>query len=160
MNEAFVTFQGWVGTDVTLKETPRDGHVANFRVGSTPRYRKRGGDWVDGPTSWFSVSCWRTLATHVAESVKKGDAVVVHGKLRTDVWARDDGQSSTTYVVDAQYVGHDLNRGTAAFIKTQRPQLVEDDESESVVKAMIHQQVEELPQLTSEGEPRDVHGAA
>lgn len=160
MNEAFVTFQGWVGTDVTRKETPRDGTVANFRVGSTPRYRKRNGDWVDGRTSWFSVSCWRTLADHVAESVKKGDPVVVHGKLRADVWEREDGQSSVTYVVEAQYVGHDLNRGTSAFLRSVRPQVVEDDESESVVKALIHSQPDDLPQLDSQGLPRDVDGAA
>ncbi len=36
MNEAFVTFQGWVGNDVVHRETAQ-GNVANFRVGSTPR---------------------------------------------------------------------------------------------------------------------------
>ena len=65
MNEAFVTFQGWVGNEVVHRETAQ-GNVANFRVGSTPRIRKRNGEWVDGPTSWFSVTCWRTLADNVA----------------------------------------------------------------------------------------------
>ena len=47
MNEPFVTFQGWVGGDVVHRDT-KDGSVANFRVGSTPRIRRRNGDWVDG----------------------------------------------------------------------------------------------------------------
>src|SRR6476469_7170404 len=115
MNEAFVTFQGWVGNDVVHRETPQ-GNVANFRVGSTPRIRKRSGEWVDGKTSWFSVSCWRGLADNVRDSV------------RTDVGERQDGQSSTTYVVDATYVGHDLTRGTAAFVKSSRPERVDHDD--------------------------------
>lgn len=158
MNEAFVTFQGWVGNDVAHRQTPA-GNVANFRVGSTPRIRKRNGDWVDGPTSWFSVSCWRGLADNVQQSVHKGDPVLVHGRLRTDVWEREDGQSSTTYVVDAQYVGHDLTRGTTAFVRSSRPERLETDEqADSTVKEMLHEVPHDLPQYDSEGRPRPAEG--
>jgi single-strand DNA-binding protein len=154
MNEAFVTFQGWVGNDVVHRETPQ-GNVANFRVGSTPRIRKRSGEWVDGKTSWFSVSCWRGLADNVRDSVRKGEPVLVHGRLRTDVWERQDGQSSTTYVVDATYVGHDLTRGTAAFVKSIRPERVDhDDETDILVKELLHEGGDDLPQLDSLGQVR------
>ena len=160
MNEAFVTFQGWVGNDVVHRETPQ-GNVVNFRVGSTPRIRKRNGEWVDGPTSWFSVSCWRSLADNVRDSVHKGEPVLVHGRLRTDVWQREDGQSSTTVVVEALYVGHDLTRGTAAFVKSLRPERVEtDDETETAVKELIHEPVADLPQLDSFGRLRPTPGGA
>lgn len=153
MNEAFVTFQGWVGGDVTHRET-QQGNVANFRVGSTPRIRKRNGDWVDGPTSWFSVSCWRALADHVRDSVHKGEPVLVHGRLRTDVWTREDGQSSTTYVVEATYVGHDLSRGTATFVRSTRAGADVDDEAETALRQMIHTEAGPLPQLDSSGQER------
>lgn len=154
MNEAFVTFQGWVGGDVTHRDT-QQGSVANFRVGSTPRIRKRSGEWVDGPTSWFSVSCWRALADHVRDSVHKGEPVLVHGRLRTDVWTREDGQSSTTYVVEATYVGHDLSRGTAAFVRSTRPERAEvDDEAETTHRQLIHDNSGDLPQLDSLGRER------
>lgn len=160
MNEAFVTFQGWVGNEVVHRETPQ-GNVANFRVGSTPRIRKRNGDWVDGPTSWFSVTCWRTLADHVRDSVRKGEPVLVHGRLRADVWEREDGQSSVTYVVEASYVGHDLTRGTAVFVKASRPDRVEtDDETEHTVKELIHDTDVDLPQLDSFGVQRDAPDGA
>jgi single-strand DNA-binding protein len=154
MNEATVTFQGWVGNEVVHRETTQ-GNVANFRVGSTPRIRRRNGDWVDGHTSWFSVTCWRTLADHVRDSVRKGEPVLVHGRLRTDVWEREDGQSSVTYVVEATYVGHDLSRGTAVFVKAVRPERAEpDDETEEAVKELIHEQAVDLPQLDSFGQQR------
>ncbi len=154
MNEAFVTFQGWVGNEVVHRETAQ-GTVANFRVGTTPRIRKRSGDWVDGPTSWFSVTCWRTLADHVRDSVRKGEPVLVHGRLRTDVWEREDGQSSVTYVVEASCIGHDLNRGTSVFVKAVRPERAEaEDETDSTVKEIIHDPGVDLPQLDSFGQQR------
>lgn len=153
MNEPFVTFQGWVGNDIVLRDT-KEGNVLNFRVGSTPRIRKRNGDWVDGQTSWFSVNCWRFLAENLSRSLHKGDPVIVHGRLRTDVWKREDGETSVTYVVEAMYVGHDLSRGVATFTKSSRPDRAEvDNEAENQVKAIIHNQPDELPQLSSEGEP-------
>jgi single-strand DNA-binding protein len=154
MNEAFVTFQGWVGNDVAHRETGQ-GNVANFRVGTTPRIRKRNGDWVDGPTSWFSVTCWRALADHVRDSVRKGEPVLVHGRLRTDVWEREDGQSSVTYVVEAAFVGHDLNRGTSVFARASRAERVDtEDEADSAVKELIHGGDVDLPQLDSFGQQR------
>ncbi len=153
MNEAFVTFQGWVGNEIVHRDTGQ-GSVVNFRVGSTPRIRKRSGDWVDGPTSWFSVACWRTLADHVRDSVRKGDPVIVHGRLRTDVWQREDGQSSVTHVVEASYVGHDLTRGTTTFLKAARSEQTSGTEDEQVVKELIHAAPDDLPQLDSLGERR------
>jgi len=153
MNEATVTLQGWVGNDVVHRETT-SGAVANFRIGSTPRVRKRSGEWVDGQTSWFSVSCWRGLADNVRDSVRKGEPVIVHGRLRTDVWEREDGQSSTTYVVEAIYVGHDLTRGTASFSRSVRPDRTDEDDTDATLKQLLHDRGEELPQLDSQGHVR------
>jgi single-strand DNA-binding protein len=157
MNEAFVTFQGWVGNDVVHRETAQ-GNVANFRVGVTPRIRRRNGDWVDGQTSWFSVSCWRQLADNVRSSVKKGDPVLVHGRLRTDVWERGDGHSSVTHVVEALHVGHDLARGTSAFVRATASARPEEDDTEAVVKEILHEQPDALPQLDRDGRVRDLTG--
>jgi len=158
MNEALVTFQGWVGNDVVFRLTDR-GPVANFRVGSTPRIRRKDGEWADGQTSWFSVSCWRGLAEHVRDSVRKGEPVLVHGRLRTDVWEREDGHSSVSYVVEASCVGHDLSRGTAVFAKASRPERVEtEEEADPVVKEIIHDTSFETPQLDSFGRRRSESG--
>ena len=133
MNDTFITFRGYAGTDVRHRET-RDAHVASVRVASTPRVR-RDGQWVDGPTTWYSVTAWRTLADHLRDSVRKGDPVVVHGRLlRTETWAPEGGAPSTTLEVEASIVGHDLNRGISHFIKQriERPATDTDDTSQDV----------------------------
>jgi single-strand DNA-binding protein len=118
MNESYVTLQGWVGNDVDLRDVG-ETQCASFRVGSTPRYIKNG-TWVDGQTSWYTINCWRGLGKNVADSIRRGDAVVVHGRVRVDVWEREGHPASVTWIVDATFVGHDLNRGTSSFAKAAR----------------------------------------
>ena len=121
MNETLVTLQGWLGTDVTLRqagETP----VASFRVACTPRrYQKKTDSWVDGTTQWFSVNAWRALAEHCERSLHRGDPVVVHGRLNAQLWSNSAGREVTSYDVEAVVVGHDLNRGTSTFVRPPRP---------------------------------------
>ena len=122
MNESMVTFQGWLGGDVRLQ--PAGGAVvARFRVASTPRRLNRStGEWHDGPTQWYSVSAWRGLGDHCAASLRRGDPVVVHGRLTQSSWVNQEGVEVTSLEVDASFVGHDLNRGTSDFTRaTGRP---------------------------------------
>ena len=121
MNETLVTLQGWLGTDVTLRQAG-DSPVASFRVACTPRrYQKKTDSWVDGTTQWFSVNAWRALAEHCEQSLHRGDPVVVHGRLNAQVWSNSAGMEVTSYDVEAVVVGHDLNRGTSTFLRPPRP---------------------------------------
>ncbi|MEO5651698.1 MAG: single-stranded DNA-binding protein [Marmoricola sp.] len=150
MNESYVTLQGWVGGDVDVR-TVGETQCASFRVGSTPRYNKNG-TWVDGQTSWFTVNCWRALGKNVTDSIKRGDAVVVHGRVRVDVWEREGQPNSVSWIVDATFVGHDLTKGTTTFEKTVRAAANDPRESE-VVREMVHAYDAEGPQLDGVGDP-------
>ena len=121
--EAVVHITGYAGTEV---ETKANGTVAKFRLACTPRVRTKG-EWGDGNTTWIEVSCFRALAEHVASSIRKGDPVVVIGRLRTNVWDKD-GQTHERLVLEAETIGHDLNRGTAAFRRRVRSAAAEPGE--------------------------------
>ena len=108
-------------------------------------------------TSWYTVSAWRTLAEHVAESVRKGDPVVVHGRLRADVWEREGQPASVTHVVDATFVGHDLNRGTSTFLKAPRRE--RPDADTTALREALHELPTDTPQLDSEGREREAPAA-
>ena len=149
MNETVVTLQGWVGNDVDVRDVG-DTQCASFRVGSTPRFN-RGGTWVDGETSWFTVNCWRGLGRNVAESVRKGDAVVVHGRVKVDVWEREDQPPSVSWIVEATFVGHDLNRGTTYFAKSTRAAVTETVADQGL-REQLHGYDPLGPQLNSAGE--------
>ncbi len=114
-NETTVTLQGRGGGDVGLRQAG-GAAVATFRVACTPRRRDRdSGEWADGPTQWYSVTAWRWLAEHCAQSLHRGDAVVVHGKVDMRTYVNKAGVETLDVQVEAVTVGHDLCRGTSTF---------------------------------------------
>ncbi|MEU3975143.1 single-stranded DNA-binding protein [Streptomyces bacillaris] len=119
MNGTMVTLVGNAATAVEFRETATGG-MARFRFAVTPRRRDRETQlWTDGPTSFYTVWAWRTLATNLAASVAIGEPLVVHGRLKVREEERDGGRR--TFVdVEAVAVGHDLSRGTAAFRRVVR----------------------------------------
>lgn len=93
--------------------------ITSFRLASN----KRGYDevkqmWVEGETNWFTITAFRTLGIHAAQSISKGDRITVSGTIRIRDW--DNGERSGTSVeMEAESLGHDLNYGTSVFTRTQ-----------------------------------------
>jgi len=121
MNETMVTLQGWLGGDVTVRQAG-DATVASFRVACTPRrYQKRTDEWVDAETQWYTVKAWRGLGVNCERSLRRGDPVVVHGRLNAQTWTNSANVEVTSFEVEATLVGHDLARGVSQFTRTPGP---------------------------------------
>jgi single-strand DNA-binding protein len=106
-----------------LVEEPRylqtaGGPLTKFRVANTPR-QLRNGEWVDGETCYYDVTCWRQLAVHAAGSLTKGDPVVVHGRITVRDWATET-KSGRNVEINADHVGHNLRFGTSLFKRAAR----------------------------------------
>lgn len=67
----------------------------------------------------MSVVTWRSLADNVGASIRKGDPVVVSGRLRVREW-QSNGRQGTDVEIDATAIGHDLTRGVATFQRVKR----------------------------------------
>lgn len=120
--EAHISIAGNVGGNVDFKESPDYEGRAAFSIACTPRVR-RSGAWVDGTTTWYRVTAWRRLALHVRDSINKGDAVIVGGRLSTQHWLDAHGEERVDFTIEADWVGHDLRRGKATFERERlRPQ--------------------------------------
>lgn len=121
MYEPTITLVGHVGSDPTLRVLQSGVEVVSLRVAVTPRKKdKDGTSWVDDTTLWFTVTAWRALATHVAESLHKGDRVVVEGRLSLASWERD-GETRTSLEVQASAIGLDLGRAPAGYLRRATP---------------------------------------
>jgi len=117
MNDLIMTVNGWVATDPSQHVGPTGARLTSFRLASTSRFFDRDkGEWTDGRTEWFTVKVFRNAAITVANSIKKGQPVTVHGRFRTSEW-EGEGGTRTDLVIDATSVGHDLTRGTAEFTR-------------------------------------------
>ncbi|MFL0566399.1 single-stranded DNA-binding protein [Microbacterium sp. 179-I 1D1 NHS] len=116
-----ITIVGNVAADPEFRRLPDGTPVVSMRVASTDRrYDAKAGAWVDGLTSWYRVSIFRTLGEHVAASVRKGQRVVVHGVLAIKRWEAGE-KSGTDAEIDALAIGHDLAFGTTVFTGAARP---------------------------------------
>ncbi len=120
MNNSTIQAIGNVATEIRLNTTPEGIPVASFRLAATERkFDRETSRWVDGEVNWYTVSCWRALAENVANSVQKGDPVVVIGRLNVRTWERDE-RSGTSVDITADIVGHDLARGTTSFKRSAK----------------------------------------
>jgi len=115
----FVTLVGFVAREPSLRTTKDGRHVADVRIGATTRMiDKQTGEWVDGDTSYFTVTCWRRLADHAKASLHKGAPGLVKGRFRTSSYEDKTGRQRTEVDIVADTVGHDLNRGITTFIRS------------------------------------------
>lgn len=127
MNDVTVTVSGFAGNTPALHlNAAKDLEWTTFRVASTRRYVNENGEWTDGATLWFTVKAWRTAAANVAGSVRKGDPVVVTGRLEVDEWTGPDGQQRTGLVIAASAIGVDATRGKVEFTRVVHRDTVPD----------------------------------
>ncbi len=114
-----ITVRGYVATEVRLTLAQSGLPISGFRMCSTERrFDRETNTWVDGHTNWYSVSMFRQLATNAGVSIKKGDRVIVTGRLKVRPWINAEGRTGTAVEIDADAVGHDLMWGTANFKRT------------------------------------------
>jgi single-strand DNA-binding protein len=121
MLDSTITVRGWLGADVTLRRAG-DVPVASFRLACTPRrFNRRTETWSDGTTQWYTVSAWRALGENCAASLRRGDPVVVTGRLELRTYVNGSGVEVVGFEIDAAHVGHDLSRGTSVFTRSPKP---------------------------------------
>jgi single-strand DNA-binding protein len=106
------TIVGNLVDDPELRVTNNGTAVANLRVAVTQRVQQNG-TWRDGETSFFKVNCWRDQAEHLADSLAKGDRVMVTGRLRQRSWETPEGDKRQVTEIEADEVGASLKFATA-----------------------------------------------
>ena len=124
MNDTVITVVGNLTAEPELRFTPSGAAVANLTVASTPRtFDKQRNEYVDGETLFMRCTAWRDLAENVAESLTKGDRVVVQGRLVSRSWEdKDTGAKRTAFELQVDEVGPSLRWATAKPVKAARGQ--------------------------------------
>src|SRR5829696_5985726 len=98
-----VVLAGNLTRDPELRFTQEGVPVANFSI-ALNRVRSKS-EAVD----FFNVSCWRELGERVVNYKKKGDPIVVEGRLQYRSWQTPDGTKRSAVDVVANNVQF-LNR--------------------------------------------------
>lgn len=113
-----VTAAGIVATTPRHVQTDEGLDITSFRLASNRRrYDDELQQWVDVDTNWYTVVAFRALAANAEKSLRKGDRVVVSGRVRIRDWEHDSG-SGTSVEVEADALGHDLLWGTTTYTRS------------------------------------------
>lgn len=116
--ETVITVVGNLVDDPELRFTPSGVAVAKFRIASTPRvFDKQTNEWKDGDALFLTCSVWRKAAENVAESLARGNRVIVQGRLKQRSYETTQGEKRTVYEIDVDEVGPTLARATAKVTK-------------------------------------------
>jgi len=127
MNETYVTISGNVVGDPVARATKANVPFVTFRVASNVRRVDfKTGEYIDAGTNFVNVTAFRSLGVNLANSLKKGEPVLVYGRMRINQWVNGE-RSGTTVEIDAYNVGHDLSWGQTQFVKVAKPQLNQND---------------------------------
>lgn len=114
-----ITITGNLTADPELRFTPTGAAVANFTVAVSKRV-KNGDKWEDGPSSFYRCSIWRQYAENIAETLTKGNRVIVTGEMNQREYEDKQGEKRSVWELNAEEVGVCLRYVTARVQKAER----------------------------------------
>jgi single-strand DNA-binding protein len=124
MFDTMITVVGNLVDDPKLRTTTTGTAVASFRIASTSRrFDQSSGRHVDGNRLYLTVTCWQEMADNVAASLRKGQPVVVYGRLLSREYTKDE-QVRVTFEMTAEAVGLNLARGRAEFTRSSATRVI------------------------------------
>lgn len=113
----FITIDGRLVDDPELRFTPSGKAVASFRVAANDSHRDESGNWQNDERIFVNVALWEGDAEQAAETLLKGDRVLVHGKLFQREFERTDGSKGWSLDMKFPTVGKVIRAP-----RTQQPQ--------------------------------------
>ena len=94
---------GNVGRDPEMRYTPNGNAVTSFSLAVNWRYTPRDGEPRE-ETEWFRIVTWNRLAETCNNYVTKGRKVYVEGRLKSNRWVGQDGETRFSNEVIADTV--------------------------------------------------------
>jgi single-strand DNA-binding protein len=101
MSNPTVTIVGRIGQDPEAVGS----NGLRLRVATNDRVKNDStGEWEDKNTSWWTVKAWKRLAEQSMDVLKKGQEVIIIGKVYEENWTDKEGTKRTSYEINAESI--------------------------------------------------------
>ena len=117
MSDSDVTVTGNLTSDIEVRFTPNGVAVGNFDIAINRRTRNANGEWQDGDAMFLRCTVWRDNAENAAETLRRGDRVIVIGELYAQYWEDAEGNKRSRNVIDVREIGPSLRFATGTLAK-------------------------------------------
>ena len=105
--------------DPELRFTNTTGQpVASLRLAVSARRKNIAGEYEDTLTVFYDATVWGALGENAAESLRKGDRVLVHGSTYDEEWTDREGLTRVKHVLQVTAIGASLRYATATLTRT------------------------------------------
>ena len=94
---------GNVATDPEMRYTPNGNPVTSFRMATNRVYTTSDGERHE-ETEWFTIVAWNKLAEQCNQYLNKGRRAYVEGRLHSNTWEGQDGQTRFSNEIIANQV--------------------------------------------------------
>jgi single-strand DNA-binding protein len=127
---------GRLTRDPELRFTPSGAAVANIGIAVNRRYKGQDGEWVE-EASFFNVVAWNRQAEFVNEYLRKGNQILVDGRLQSRSWETPDGQKRSVVEVVANRI--------QSLERAARPEDLMADTADADLQALGEVDIDDVP---------------
>ena len=110
------TLAGQLSRDVEKVSTRSGFSIANVGIAVNDRVKKDD-QWVD-ESSFFELKLFGKTAEFANEYTRKGDAVLVTGRLKQETWEKDGKKNSKVVVIADKYQSLSSRKNTKSESKS------------------------------------------
>ena len=96
-----ITAQGNLVFEPGFQVTASGISRCKLRIACNERKKDDKGQWSDGDTSYFDIILWRGLAEAAADTFKKGQPILVVGKVKISKYEDKNGVERTSVEITA-----------------------------------------------------------
>jgi len=117
MSDNTITVVGNITKEPELKFLGSGNAAVKFSIAVNKRRKGKDGEYEES-TSFFDVQAYGTLAENLANSVTKGNRIVVTGEIEQRSWDDKEGNKRSTVEITAFEAGPSLRWATAEVTRT------------------------------------------
>ena len=117
--------------DPQLRYTASGRAACSLPLVFSKRKKNDAGKWEDAGSMFVRGTAWEQLGEHCAESLQKGDEVIVTGELSVREYERNDGSKGQSLELNVYAAGPSLRFNTVTVNRVERgsskPQAAAED---------------------------------
>ena len=100
-----ITITGRAGGDAEFRATPSGREVTNVSLcHERTHFDQNAQEWVTDNLTWWHVAVWDKRAKDIADTIRKGDLVMVTGRAELREFTRRDGTTGHSLDILADHV--------------------------------------------------------
>ncbi len=115
-----VAWIGRLGGDFEIKFTNGGQSIASASLVVSERWLDKKTDEWQERSSWFRLTIWGEMGENAAQSLHKGDEVIVHGRVQIRKWETDEGETRLSPEITVNAIGPSLRKATVIVEKIER----------------------------------------